>query len=142
MKHMNIIKLYQVQNITTLSRTTIYRLIADGKFPKQIKLSERSSGWVEQEVMDYLDKCIEKRAVTKWMIIKKPAKLWRAWLARRNWIITSMTILTKNQSVYWLILPRQIVFCFAIIKKLNTLKLNTMAIRKYIEQIRLNIRAG
>ena len=65
MKHMNIIKLYQVQNITTLSRTTIYRLIADGKFPKQIKLSERSSGWVEQEVMDYLDKCIEKRVVTK-----------------------------------------------------------------------------
>ncbi|WP_342590997.1 AlpA family transcriptional regulator [Isorropodon fossajaponicum symbiont] len=65
MKHMNIIKLYQVLNITTLSRTTIYRLIADGKFPKQIKLSERSSGWVEQEVMDYLDKCIEKRAVTK-----------------------------------------------------------------------------
>jgi prophage regulatory protein len=65
MKHMNIIKLYQVQNITTLSRTTIYRLIADGKFPKQIKLSERSSGWVEQEVMDYLDKCIEKRAVMK-----------------------------------------------------------------------------
>jgi len=62
---MNIIKLYQVQNITTLSRTTIYRLIADGKFPKQIKLSERSSGWVEQEVMDYLDKCIEKRAVIK-----------------------------------------------------------------------------
>ena len=65
MKHMNIIKLYQVQNITTLSRTTIYRLIADGKFPKQIKLSERSSGWVEQEVMDYLDKCIEKRVVAK-----------------------------------------------------------------------------
>jgi len=62
---MNIIKLYQVQNITTLSRTTIYRLIADGKFPKQIKLSERSSGWVEQEVMDYLDKCIEKRVVAK-----------------------------------------------------------------------------
>jgi len=62
---MNIIKLYQVQNITTLSRTTIYRLIADGKFPKQIKLSERSSGWVEQEVMDYLDECIEKRTVTK-----------------------------------------------------------------------------
>jgi prophage regulatory protein len=61
MKHMNIIKLYQVQNITTLSRTTIYRLIADGKFPKQIKLSERSSGWVEQEVIDYLDKCIDNR---------------------------------------------------------------------------------
>ncbi|MBT4681176.1 MAG: AlpA family phage regulatory protein [Candidatus Pacebacteria bacterium] len=65
MSKINIIKLEKVKGLTALSRTTIYRLIADGKFPKQIKLSERSSGWVEQEVMDYLDKCIEKRAVTK-----------------------------------------------------------------------------
>jgi len=49
--------------MTTFSRSTIYRLIAQGKFPRQIKLSERSSGWVEQEVMDYLDSCIEKRKV-------------------------------------------------------------------------------
>ena len=65
MSKINIIKLEKVKGLTALSRTTIYRLIADGKFPKQIKLSERSSGWVEQEVMDYLDECIEKRAVTK-----------------------------------------------------------------------------
>ena len=65
MSKINIIKLEKVKGLTALSRTTIYRLIADGKFPKQIKLSERSSGWVEQEVMDYLDKCIEKRAVMK-----------------------------------------------------------------------------
>ena len=65
MSKINIIKLEKVKGLTALSRTPIYRLIADGKFPKQIKLSERSSGWVEQEVMDYLDKCIEKRAVTK-----------------------------------------------------------------------------
>ena len=58
-----IIKLPEVKTITTFSRSTIYRLIAQGKFPRQIKLSERSSGWVEQEVMDYLDSCIEKRKV-------------------------------------------------------------------------------
>ena len=65
MSKINIIKLEKVKGLTALSRTTIYRLIADGKFPRQLKLSERSSGWVEQEVMDYLDECIEKRAVTK-----------------------------------------------------------------------------
>jgi len=60
-----ILKLEKVKSITCLSTATIYRLMKCGKFPKQIKLSERSSGWVEQEVMDYLDECIEKRAVTK-----------------------------------------------------------------------------
>jgi prophage regulatory protein len=65
MSKINIIKLEKVKGLTALSRTTIYRLIADGKFPRQLKLSERSSGWVEQEVMDYLDECIEKRVVTK-----------------------------------------------------------------------------
>jgi prophage regulatory protein len=61
MSNKNIIKLYQVQELTTLSRATIYRLIKQGKFPKQIKLSERSSGWIETEVLDYLDNCIERR---------------------------------------------------------------------------------
>jgi len=57
-----IIKLIDVQNITTFSRSTIYRLISQGKFPKQIKLSERSAGWIEQEVLDYLDNCINNRS--------------------------------------------------------------------------------
>ena len=61
MKYRNIIKLYKVQELTTLSRATIYRLIKIGKFPKKIKLSERSSGWVEDEVMEYLDICANNR---------------------------------------------------------------------------------
>ena len=31
------------------------------EFPKQIKLSERSSGWLESEVLAYLDECIKNR---------------------------------------------------------------------------------
>jgi len=58
----NIVKLTEVMNMTTFSRSTVYRLISQGKFPKQIKLSERSSGWLEQEVLDYLDNCINNRA--------------------------------------------------------------------------------
>jgi len=57
-----IIKIYEVQKITTFSRSTIYRLSSKGKFPKPIKLSERSSGWIKQEVLDYLDSCISNRA--------------------------------------------------------------------------------
>jgi len=56
-----IIKINDVKKLTTFSRSTIYRLISLGKFPRQIKLSERSSGWVEQEVLNYLDNCVNNR---------------------------------------------------------------------------------
>jgi prophage regulatory protein len=58
----NIVKLTEVMNMTTFSRSTVYRLISQDKFPKQVKLSERSSGWIEQEVLDYLDACINNRS--------------------------------------------------------------------------------
>ena len=58
---MRFIKIDQVSEITTLSRATIYRLIKKGEFPSQIKLAERSSGWGEQEVLEYLNNKIQKR---------------------------------------------------------------------------------
>jgi prophage regulatory protein len=62
MKNRNIVKLPKVKELTQLSQATIYRLIKNGEFPKQIKLAERSSGWLEQEVFDYLDKRISGRS--------------------------------------------------------------------------------
>jgi len=56
-----IIKINDVKKLTTFSRSTIYRLISLGKFPRQIKLSERSSGWLEQEVLNYLENCVNNR---------------------------------------------------------------------------------
>jgi len=58
---MKLLKLPQVGEITQPSTATIYRLISVGKFPKQIKLSERTSRWLESEVMDYINKKIEAR---------------------------------------------------------------------------------
>ena len=58
---MKLLKLPQVGEITQLSTATIYRLISVGKFPKQTKLSERISRWLESEVMDYINKKIEAR---------------------------------------------------------------------------------
>jgi prophage regulatory protein len=58
---MRIIKLHDVKKITTFSISTIYRLASQGKFPKPIKLAERSSGWIEHEVLDYLDNRIAQR---------------------------------------------------------------------------------
>ena len=56
-----IIKVNDVKKLTKLSYSTIYRLASKGRFPKPIKLAERSSGWIEQEVLDYLDNCIDRR---------------------------------------------------------------------------------
>jgi len=61
MKNRTLIKLPQVIELTTLSQSTIYRLISKGVFPKQFKLAERSSAWLEQEVLDYIDGCIASR---------------------------------------------------------------------------------
>ena len=63
MNNNKIIKLKQVMEMTTFCRTTIYRLIKIGEFPKQIKLAERSSGWLESEVLDYLEAIINNRHV-------------------------------------------------------------------------------
>lgn len=50
-----ILKIYEVQSITGLSRTTIYRMVSANTFPKQIKLGERSSGWLKSEVEAWLN---------------------------------------------------------------------------------------
>ena len=44
----------QVENLTGLSRSSIYLQIATGKFPRSIPLGARSVGWVEAEVIDWL----------------------------------------------------------------------------------------
>jgi prophage regulatory protein len=58
---MKILKLKEVIQKTSLARASIYRLIAEGKFPKQIKLSERSAGWLESEINDWLTNRIAER---------------------------------------------------------------------------------
>jgi len=56
-----IIKLDKVKEHTTFSTATIYRKIKQGEFPKQVKLSSRSAGWVEDEVLEYIENCINNR---------------------------------------------------------------------------------
>jgi prophage regulatory protein len=51
----HIVKLPVVKKMTTFSAATIYRLISQGKFPKQIKLAERSSGWLLEEINTWLN---------------------------------------------------------------------------------------
>ena len=52
---MRAIKLPKVKEITSLSNATIYRLIQQGAFPKQIKLSERTVVWNMDEIDNWLE---------------------------------------------------------------------------------------
>ena len=44
----------QVCGMTTLSRTTLWRLVDQGTFPKPVPLSRRRVGWPKQVVLDWM----------------------------------------------------------------------------------------
>jgi prophage regulatory protein len=47
-------RLKEVIDITGLARSTIYRFMGKGKFPRSIPLGERSVGWLDTEVNEWL----------------------------------------------------------------------------------------
>ena len=51
----SIIRLPKVLQATALSRSTVYAMMADGRFPKPIKLGERAVGWPEAEITAWLE---------------------------------------------------------------------------------------
>lgn len=50
----SILRLPQVREITGLSKSTIYALIALGMFPPQVKLSARAVGWPADKVFAWV----------------------------------------------------------------------------------------
>ena len=55
-----ILKLPEVIQITGLARSTIYLWMKDKAFPTQIKLGERSVGWLEKDIQGWLDQRISQ----------------------------------------------------------------------------------
>ncbi|MFA0088191.1 AlpA family transcriptional regulator [Vibrio sp. 10N.261.51.F12] len=51
---MRLIKLKEVMTLTSLARSTIYKYMSEGQFPKAISLGCRSVAWVEEEVTDWI----------------------------------------------------------------------------------------
>lgn len=49
-----LLKLTDVIAATGLSRSYIYALAQQGAFPKPIKLSERSSAWIQSELEEWI----------------------------------------------------------------------------------------
>lgn len=53
-----LIRLPEVMQITSLSRTQIYRLIAAGTFPKQRRISHKVAAWKESEIAAWVDSAV------------------------------------------------------------------------------------
>ena len=56
-----ILRFKQVAALVGLGKSSIYRKVQDGTFPKPIKLgSARASGWISTEVYDWIDDQIRR----------------------------------------------------------------------------------
>ena len=50
-----ILRCRQVLSRTGLSRSSLYALIGRGEFPSAVRLSQRSVGWLEQDVAQWIE---------------------------------------------------------------------------------------
>ncbi|MGJ0579742.1 helix-turn-helix transcriptional regulator [Xenorhabdus bovienii] len=56
----NLIRLPEVQRRTGYGKAWIYKLIADNKFPKQVKIGTRSIAFIESEIDGWIDQRISE----------------------------------------------------------------------------------
>ncbi len=52
-----------VEAWTGLSRSTIYAMMAEGRFPKPVRLGKRAVGWTESALAEWLESRIASDAV-------------------------------------------------------------------------------
>ena len=58
---MQLIPISEVARMTSLGRSTIYRYINEGSFPKQVSLGGKRSSWVVGEVVEWIEARIAER---------------------------------------------------------------------------------
>ena len=61
MKPRKILRKGEVSTITGLGISTLYKWMAEDKFPRSISLGGRSVGWIESEIFDWINQRIEER---------------------------------------------------------------------------------
>lgn len=58
---MKLIRQKEVTEMTGVSRASVYKLMAVGRFPKSVSLGERAVAWVESEVQEWILERIAER---------------------------------------------------------------------------------
>lgn len=72
---MRIIRLKEVIDSTGLARSTIYKYIGEGTFPKTVSLGDRCVGWVDSEVHDWILARIEERDLAEGTAVRSTGHL-------------------------------------------------------------------
>ena len=67
---MRIFRLQDVITATGLSRSTLYKYISEGTFPKPVSLGDRCVGWVDSEVHDWILVRIPRHPATQSTLIR------------------------------------------------------------------------
>jgi len=58
---MRLIRLKEVMNLTALGRSTIYKKMKEGTFPKTVSLGDRAVAWIESEIEEWIEEIIAQR---------------------------------------------------------------------------------
>ncbi|MCZ6624948.1 MAG: AlpA family transcriptional regulator [Deltaproteobacteria bacterium] len=61
----NILRLPAVKATTGLSRSTLYKRIGEGAFPKAVNLGGRTVGWIEEEIQAWIQGKIDSSRKTE-----------------------------------------------------------------------------
>nr|WP_250157759.1 AlpA family transcriptional regulator [Vibrio alginolyticus] len=60
-KRIRVLRLKEVINLTGLSKSSIYRYADGHAFPKAVSLGGRSVGWIELEIIQWLQGRMDER---------------------------------------------------------------------------------
>ncbi len=52
----------EVETRTGLSRSTIYAMMAEDKFPKPVRLGKRAVGWTESAISEWIESRVSRDA--------------------------------------------------------------------------------
>ncbi|WP_417559970.1 AlpA family transcriptional regulator [Marinomonas sp.] len=58
---MRFMKLKEVIRVTGLGRSSVYSFMSKGEFPQNITLGERAVGWLESEVLEWMQDKLKQR---------------------------------------------------------------------------------
>jgi prophage regulatory protein len=61
MNNFKVLRLAQVEDMSGLRRSQLYKLLKEGRFPKQLKLMGRNSGWLLSEVEAWISDRVSER---------------------------------------------------------------------------------
>jgi prophage regulatory protein len=57
-EQMQLLRRKQVEQITGLSRSSIYAMMSDGTFPKQRKIGRRAVAWLKDDIDAWVNGCL------------------------------------------------------------------------------------